>query len=124
MGRLARDRPLSDLSNAAEDILRKNGVVRSDHLDTDDTDTRVILPSVVDAIAKVTQPSLQLRAVVLLNKVPVRHDAGDSADGCPLAHVVEEGDVDVGIRGEVVCLAGLGVGVKEQINTTVLLLFY
>lgn len=45
-------------------------------------------------------------------------DGGFAGDGGPFAGGVEEGDVDVGIGFEVVCFAGFGVGVEEEVDAT------
>ena len=96
--------------------------MRRDHLDADDANPGVVLASVVDPVLQVAEPRLELRAVVLLDQLAVRDDAGDAADRGPLARGVDERDVDVRVLGEVVRLARLVVAVEEQVDATVLLL--
>lgn len=73
------------------------------------------------AVAKVTDPCLQRRRVVLLDDTAVRFNGCVAGYGSPFAGVVDKADVDGGVRLKVVGLAGLGVGVKEKIKTIALL---
>ena len=70
------------------------------------------------AVAKITNPGLELRGVILLDDVTVADDRGFAADGGPLACAVEESDVDGGVGVKVVSLAGFGVGVEDQVDAT------
>jgi len=75
----------------------------------------------VNAVAKVTKPSLEGWAVVLSNKAAICADAGVSSDGSPLSRSVDEGNVDVRVSIEIVGLARLSVGVEEKVNASSLL---
>lgn len=88
------------------------------HFDTDDPYTGIILITVMDSISQVPQPGPQVGAVVLLDEGSVYDNVGEAADRGPLAGGVQEADVDVRIVGEIVSLAGLGVGVEEEIDAT------
>lgn len=61
------------------------------------------------AVAQISEPCLQGGAVVLLDHLPVRLDVRIASDGGPLARRVDERDVDVRVRGELVRLVRLGV---------------
>lgn len=67
-------------------------------------------------ITQVAEPCLQSGRVIFLDGGAVGEDAGFAGDGDPLAAVVEEGDVDGGVGGDVVGLTGLGVGVEDQVD--------
>ena len=49
-------------------------------------------------------------------------DFRDAGHGGPLAGSVEEGDVDVGVGGQGVGLAGFGVCMEEEVDAAVFLL--
>jgi hypothetical protein len=74
------------------------------------------------AIAEVANPGLQRGRVVLLDDSAVGLDGGVTGDGRPLARVGDEANVDRGIFLQVVGLARLCVGVKEEIEAVALLL--
>lgn len=90
--------------------------MRRRHLDPDDADARVVLSSIMDTVPQIPEPCPQVRAVVLFDKGPVRDEVGRAADRGPLTRVVQKADVDMRVAGEIVGLARLGVGMKEQIN--------
>jgi hypothetical protein len=73
------------------------------------------------SIAQVTNPGLQAGGVVLVDDGAVGEDRGRAGEGGPFAGGVQEGDVDVPVGGEVVGLAGFGVGVEEEVDAAVLL---
>lgn len=68
------------------------------------------------AVAEVTEPGLQARRVVLANLLAVGLERCSAGDGGPLPRGLEEGEVDVGVRFEVVSLARFAVGVEEEVN--------
>lgn len=112
---------LGHLQRSRSSVLPNNRVRRRDGLDADDTDTRVLWAAVVLTIFEVTEPRLQCWRVVLADRLAVGVDLGGAADGSPFAGTVKEGNVDVGVGLKVVGLAGLGVGVEDEIDTAVLL---
>jgi hypothetical protein len=57
----------------------------------------------------------------LPDSLSVGEDCCKSRDGCPFAGAVEEGDIDVRVRLDIVGLARLSVGVEDQVNTAVFL---
>jgi len=56
-----------------------------------------------------------------VDEATVGHDLGLAGDGGPFAGVVEEAEVDVGVGLEVVGLAGLRVGVEDEVDAITLL---
>ena len=58
---------------------------------------------------------------MLLDQVSVGNDAGRPRDRSPVARGVDEGDVDVGVALQLVCLVRLGIRVEKQINAPVFL---
>jgi hypothetical protein len=58
---------------------------------------------------------------VLLDDSAVGLDGGLAGDGCPLAGVVDETNVDGGVLLQVISLARLGVGVEEDVKSVCLL---
>jgi hypothetical protein len=121
LGGLARDSTSGHLGNPAEDVLRNERVRSGGGLDPNDTDAGIILRAVVLAIAEITQPCLERRAIMLLDERTVRDDARLPGDGSPLSRSVGEGDVDVGIARQVIGLARLGVRVEEKVDAAGLL---
>ena len=118
---LASDNALGELHSAANGSAPADGVLRSLAGDLDEADARVLGTTVVLAITEVAEPGLEGRRVVLLDAGAVGLDGCGAGDAGPLAGVVEEGEVDVGVLLEVVGLAGLGVGVEDEVNAVVLL---
>lgn len=118
---VTRQRALGDVGNPAKQVFSSDAVSDGERLDPDDADARVVLAAVVLSITQIAEPGLERRVVVLLDEGAVGDDLGQAADGCPLPGSVQEGNVDVGVLGELVCLVGLGVGVEEQIDTSILL---
>lgn len=106
---------LGNLDAAADDGLVADGVRDRLGVDADDADAGILGPGVVHAVAQVADPGLEAARVVLAHDLAVRDDGGLARDGGPLARRVEEGDVDARVGVQVVRLAGLGVGVEEQV---------
>ena len=102
--RLARHHALGNLRYLPDKRARGDSICYRDCLDADDANPGVVLASVVRAVSEVTQPRLELRAVVLLHHGTVCDDACLARDGRPVAGAVEEGDVDVGIALQLVGL--------------------
>jgi hypothetical protein len=74
------------------------------------------------AVAEVAEPRLQRRRVVFFDNGAVGLDGGVARDGRPLARVGDEAEVDRSMLLEVVGLAGLGVGVEEEVEAVSFLL--
>jgi hypothetical protein len=75
------------------------------------------------AVTKVTNPCLQRWGVVLLDNSAVGLDGSVTRDGCPLAGIGDEANVDGCMLLEVIGLARLCVGVKEEVEAVSFLLF-
>jgi hypothetical protein len=111
---LARDNALNHLHSASNHGLTCNLVCRSLGLDFDHANSWIVLATIMCAVTEVAEPGLQSRRVVFLDSGAVSEDAGFAGNGCPLAGAVEEGDVDGRVGGDVICLAGFGVGVEDE----------
>lgn len=72
-------------------------------------------------IFEIPQPGLQCRRVVFADHLAICDDVCLTTDACPFARRVEEGDVDFGIRFQIISLARFGIRVEQEINTTALL---
>jgi len=118
---LASDNALGELHSAANGSAPAGGVLRSLAGDLDEADTGVLGTAVVLAVTEVAEPGLKGRRVVLLDAGAVGLDGSGAGNAGPLAGVVEEGEVDVGVLLQVIGLAGLGVGVEDEIDAVVLL---
>lgn len=116
LGRFACNRTRGHLSRSAEDVLGHERVSSRGSLDSDDTNSRIILRAIMCAVAQVSKPSLQSRVVVFLDERPIGDDVRLSGDGSPLARRIDEGDVDVRVARQVVSLPGLGVCVEEEVE--------
>lgn len=118
---IASDNTLGELHSAANSSAPADSVLCSLAGNLDEADARVLGTAVVLAVAEVTKPCLEGGGVVLLDAGAVGLNGSGAGDGGPLAGVVEESEVDVGVLGEVVGLAGLGVGVEDEVDAVVLL---
>ena len=118
---LASDNALGKLHSAANGSAPADGVLRSLAGDLDEADARVLGTAVVLAVTEVAEPGLEGGRVVLLDAGAVGLDGGGAGNAGPLAGVVEETEVDFGVLLEVVGLAGLGVGVEDEVDAVVLL---
>lgn len=118
---IASDNALGELHSAANSSAPAGGVLRSLAGNLDEADTGVLGTAVVLAVTEVAEPGLKGRRVVLLDAGAVRLDGSGAGDAGPLAGVVEESEVDFGVLLEVVGLAGLGVGVEDEVDAVVLL---
>jgi hypothetical protein len=85
------------------------------------TNTGVLGSTVVLAITKVTDPRLERGGVVLTHNLAISLNRGMTRNGCPFTRAVDEANVDRLVFLEVVCLAGLGVGVEEEVEAVALL---
>ena len=72
-------------------------------------------------IAKITEPGFKCWRIVSPHVFTVRDHGRLAANRGPFARAVEEGDIDVGIRVEIVGLSAFRVGVEDQIDPTVFL---
>ena len=59
--------------------------------------------------------------VVLPNKIAICDYGGEATDRRPFVGGIEEGDIDVGVGGEVVRFSAMGVGVEEEVYAAVFL---
>lgn len=120
---LASDNTLGELNRVAESTGSRSGdgVLSSLGLDLDEDDSGVFGTTVVLAVTEVTQPCLEAGGVVLADLLAIGLDGGDTGDGSPLARGLEEGEVDVVVRLEVIGLAGLAVGVEDEVDAVALL---
>jgi hypothetical protein len=119
--RLSSRNTLCQLDEATNLRLLRHSVLRGASLDADDANARVLGTTVVLAVTEVADPGLERGGVVLADDFAVGLDGGVAGDGGPLARVVDEADVDGCVLLEVVGLAGLGVGVEEEVEAVALL---
>jgi hypothetical protein len=119
--RLARNNSLCHLHAPANSVLPHNSIGSSLGGNSNNADTRIIRSSIVLSITQVTQPGFQGRRVVFLDDGAVGDDLGGAGHGGPFAGGVEEGDVNMGVGGDVGGLAGLGVGVENEVDAGVFL---
>jgi hypothetical protein len=77
--------------------------------------------TIVLPIAEITQPRLQRRRVVRPNLFTVGLNSRFPGNRRPLAAAIEEAEVDLRIRSEVIGLARLGIGVEDEVDAVVLL---
>lgn len=115
---LARNDTLRHLSCSADSILPHNSISSRHGLNSNNTDSRIVLGAIVLPVTEVTEPGFESGRVVFLDGGAVGDDGGFAGDGRPFAGAVEEGDVDVGVRVDIVGLAGFGVGVEDEVNAT------
>jgi hypothetical protein len=121
LGSLASDNTLGELNRAADSSASGSSVLCGLAGNLDETNTGILGTAVVLAITEVAEPGLERCRVVLLDAGAVGLDGSGAGDAGPLAAVVEESEVDVRVLLEVVGLAGLGVGVEDEIDAVVLL---
>jgi hypothetical protein len=118
---LASDNTLGELNGTTNGRAPGGSVLCSLAGDLDEANTRVLRTAVVLAVTEVAEPGLERGRVVLLDAGAVGLDGSGAGDAGPLAGVVEESEVDLGMLLEVVGLAGLGVGVEDEVDAVVLL---
>ena len=116
LGGFSREDALDHLDSSADHVLPADGVRDGRGLDLDDADPRVLVAAVVLPVAQVAEPGLEGGAVVFLDHAAIGDDLRRAGDRGPLARAVEEGDVGARVGRDVVRLAGLGVGVEDQID--------
>ncbi len=119
--RLARNNTLSHLHAPAQSILPHNSIGSGLGGNSDDADTRIIRSTIVLSVTQIAQPGLQGRRVVFLDDGAIGDDFRGARDRGPFAGGVEEGNVDVRVGGDVGGLAGLGVGVEDEVYALVFL---
>src|ERR1700759_3262107 len=106
----------SVLNRTANNTLPSNSILRRLSLDLDQADARILRPPIMLPIAQIANPRLQRRRVVLAHLLPIQHNLRLARDARPLAHAVEEAEVDVRVAAQVVRLAGLDVCVEDQVD--------
>jgi hypothetical protein len=92
--RLPGNRTLHHLDSSADHGPSTDSIGSRLRLNLDDADSGIILTSIMSAIAKIANPGLESRRVVLLHHVSITDDGGLAADRSPFACAVEEGHVD------------------------------
>jgi hypothetical protein len=118
---LASDNALGELNGTTDGCAPGDSVLCGLAGDLDEANARVLRATVVLAVTEVAEPGLERRRVVLLDAGAVGLDGSGAGDAGPLAGVVEESEVDLGVLLEIVGLAGLGVGVEDEVDAVVLL---
>jgi hypothetical protein len=121
LGSIASDNALGELHSAANGSAPASSVLRSLAGNLDEADTGILGTTVVLSITEVAEPGLERRRVVLLDAGAIGLDGSGAGDAGPLAGVVEESEIDLRVLLEVVGLAGLGVGVEDEVDAVVLL---
>lgn len=119
--RLPRHSTLDNLNRARQIILPTNRIAHSLGLDLDQPDARIFGTAIVFAVLEVPEPGFEGGGIVFANFGAVGLDGGVAGDGGPFAGRVDEGEVDVGVCGEVVGLAGFGVGVEDEVEAVAFL---
>ena len=115
---LACDDTLRHLCRSADSVLPHDSISSRHSLNSDNTDSRIVLGTIVLSVTEVAEPGFESGRVVFLDGVTVGDDGGFAGDGGPFAGAVKEGDVDVRVGVDVVGLAGFGVGVEDEVNAT------
>jgi hypothetical protein len=105
LGSLASDNTLGELNGAANGCAPADGVLCGLAGDLDQANARVLGTAIVLAVTEVAEPRLEGGRVVFLDARAVGLDGSGAGDAGPLAGVVEEGEVDLGVLLEVVGLA-------------------
>lgn len=118
---LTRRNALRKLHEPTNRRLLARGILRRDGINLNRTNPRVVRSAIVLAVAEITDPRLQRGAVVLMDELAVGDDLGLAGDGGPFAGRLEEGEVDFGVFFEVVCFAGFGIGVEDQVDAVAFL---
>lgn len=113
----SRYHSLCDLYAPTNRTLSNYRIRRCLRRDLDDANSRIFRTAIVLSVAEIAEPRFEGGRVVLFDDRAVGDDVCLAGHGSPLTGAVEEGDVDVRIRVDVVGLAGFGVGVEDQINT-------
>ena len=67
-------------------------------------------------VTKVAQPGFEGRRVVRLDLGTIRDDRRIARDRRPLPRAVEESQVDFGMGGQIIRLAGFGVGMEQKVD--------
>jgi hypothetical protein len=121
LGSLASDNALGEFNGAADSSAPGGSVLCGLAGDLDEADAGVLGTAIVLAVTEVAEPGLERWGVVLLDASAVGLDGSGAGNAGPLAAVVEESEIDVGVLLEVVGLARLGVGVENEVDAVVLL---
>jgi hypothetical protein len=111
--RIPRDNPLRHIHRPTSNILPHNRINRRLRLHPNHANPRILRPTVMFPVSQIPQPRFETRRVVFLDGLAIRYYARDSRHGGPFAAAVEEGDVDVWVRREVVRFATFGIGVED-----------
>ena len=88
--RSTRDDTGSHLSGTTKEVFREEGISGRVHLNTNDSDTRVVLRTVVRSIAEISEPGLQGRSIVLLDEGSIGHKTGLASHRSPFSRGVDE----------------------------------
>jgi hypothetical protein len=102
--RLTRDGTNSNIRRPAQYVLVGKVVGSGNCLNTDDANTWVLWTTVVLAVTEITNPGLEIWAVVLPDELPAGLYRGDTVDGGPFTLSVDERDVDVRVVGQLIGL--------------------
>lgn len=116
LGCFSRSNPLGQLNKATNPSPLGHCIGSCAGLDANDTDTWILWPTIVLAVTEIADPSLKCGRVMLLHNGAIGLDGGFAGDGCPLAAVVDEANVDGLVLLQVIGLARLGVGVEEKVK--------
>jgi hypothetical protein len=119
--RIPRQHALRHLRRPSNSRLPHHRIRSRVGLDANNANAGIFRPAVMRAVPEVAQPGLQSFGVVLLDRLAVRLDGGEAGDGGPFAGGVQEGDVDVRVGLQLIRLAGLGVGVKDEVDAAAFL---
>jgi hypothetical protein len=101
---LARDGTNSNIRRPAQYVLVSKIVGSGNCLDTDDANPWVLWATVVLAVTEITNPGLEVWAVVFPDELSLGLYRGDTVDGGPFTLGVDEGDVDVRVVNQLVGL--------------------
>ena len=96
-GRLTSRNTFSKLDDSTNSCAPANCILCGNGFDLDDADSRIVRASIVLAVAKITDPCLESRAIEFVYLLAIRLYGRFAGNGCPLSSRVQERQIDLGI---------------------------
>lgn len=114
--RCTSDSPLNNICTPSQRSPRRNCICCRQGPDFDDTDPRVFWSSIMLPVLQIAKPCFQGRGVVFANRLTVSDNVGFAGDGGPFARRIEEGNVDLGFRLQIIGFARFRIGMEKEVN--------
>lgn len=114
--RCTSNSPLNNIYAPSQRSACRNCICCRQSLDLDDTNPRVFWSSIVLAVLQIAKPRFQGRGVVCADRLTVSDNLSLAGDRGPFTSRIEKGNVDLGIRLQIIGFTRFRIGMEKEVD--------